>query len=1079
MDEQVKILIRHLDRLSSARARRLAAVWAAAFAGGLAALLLAYHLADLIFILHPFGRLFLRAVFLAAALAGIWGALFFVLWRRSPAATAAWLEGRRPEFRQELSTVIQCSGRQEYSGQLVSALAEKAVHKLEKSAPSPEPPRTRVRTWIISATLWAVVAVSGLVWPGPAITSLARLADPWREIGDWSKIKVMPGDSRIPAGEELQISIPARSDKAFVVFEGNVGRRSIHPFNQTTGGLKAKLPPAAGDFQYRVFLGRMQSRSFQVAVFHPVVLEDIGVRIAPPAYTGLKAMELPNQGSIEAVKGSRAWISARPSRPLGSAQAIFTGGRIEPGVIVQGSIVFSFYVRKDESYRLMAVSPSGNDTFLSAEYPITAVPDLPPQAELFGDESPNMLDEEMTAMVEGRASDDFGLSRLGIGYLLHGQETFREAASWRGTVTDTSMRFEWSLANLGLLPGDSLVYWLEATDNDAVSGPKTGRSRSRKLWMPSLAEMYQAMAGRDSAAQAELAGLQPEQTELREQIQRLSQAIKESRRIEWRQQAAMEKALADQEELLDRLERAADQALESMRPEGRRVEIDAETASKLRELHQLFDQVATDEMRRAMEKLSQALEKMDRQQVAQALENMNLTAEQLKKRLDQAIAALKELQQQRQLDRIRQDLDRLLKEQSDIRDRAGKTGDPQEADRLARRQKQAADDLEALALKVSQLGEQMASQPEAGEKLRQSSQQLQRKGTPAKMRQAGQRLAQGDPPGARNLQQQALQEMTELSQGLQSARSSMAQAGSRARSQALRQKAREVLTLSQQQEDLNRSMRGGGNPQDLAERQQSLARAGAKLQSQAGGQQGIMMPPQAAGSLSRALQAMSRCSRDLMGGRQGQSPQSGQEAVAALNQAAAALMEASSRSSGSSGGGDIMQELEGLSGQQSEINQQTLGLMPSPGGQSEALSQEVRSQMARLAAEQEAVRQGLEEFNRKYADRADRTGRLDDLASEMQKAAEDLRRQQVDDRTRERQQRILNRLLQAQRSLRDQDFSQQRKAEPGRDQGRTAAGQVMKPGQIPPPPSDREWRKEPCPIEYQEIIERYFRSLGW
>ncbi len=483
-------------------------------------------------------------------------------------------------------------------------------------------------------------------------------------------------------------------------------------------------------------------------------------------------------------------------------------------------------------------------------------------------------------------------------------------------------------------------------------------------------------------------------------------------------------------------------------------------------------------MRQAMERLSKALEKMDRQELARALENMELTSEDLKKRLDQAIAALKEMQQQQQLDRLRDGLDRLMGEQKEIREMTGALRNGEETDRLERRQQQAADDLEALAREARQLGENVGAQGEAGEKLKGAGESLMKQGTPQKMRQAGQRISQGARPAAMDLQRQALEEMAELAQGLESASSSMASARSRAMSQALRQKAREALSLSQQQEDLNRMLGQGGDPNDMAERQQSLSRAGARLQERSGGAQGLMIPPQAAGSLAKAARAMESCGQDIMGGRRGQSIAQGQEAVAALNQAAASLLEAASRSAGSQGGGDMMQELEGLSGQQSQINQQTLGLMPSTGGQEE-LSREARGQMARLAAEQQAVRQGLEEFDRKYADRRDRSDRLDDLIGEMEKAAEDLRRQRVDDRTRERQERILNRLLQAQRSLRDQDFSRQRKAETGKEPGGTEALRRNRPEGMPTPPADRDWRNEPYPAEYREIIERYFRSLGW
>lgn len=1077
MEGRTARLIAELKRLSRARSRAAASAWTAALIGGLAAVLMAYHLADLALVLHPHMRLGLRAALLSASLAGAAGAAFLMAYRRTPLATAAWLEARKKNLRQDISTVVQCAGRSGYSADLVGALAAGALERLEADPPGAG--RTAVRAWRAAAVSVAMMAAVVLARPGEAGISLSRLARPWGVIGDWSRIDVVPGDSRVPSGEEMPVEVRGAGGLACVLMAPSGGAAIAKRMEPGEDGLRVRLPRAEGDFVYRVFLGRMQSRAFRVAVNRPLALEGISVRIEPPVYTGLAPAEMPNQGSVEAVRGSVVRVKATATKPLGTVRAVFADGRSAEAVVSGADASLSFRVLADDRYRLMALSPDGADTFVSAEYPVAAVPDQPPRAELYGEDVPESLGDDMTVTVEGGAGDDFGLSRIGIGYLIQGHEGYGEAMVLGRAVTDTSVELEWSLANMGLLPGDSVVYWLDVLDNDAFSGPKRGRSRPRILRVPSLAEMYQAMAERDSAVAAELAGIRPEQTELREQMARLSQAIKESRRIEWPQQAAIEKALADQQELLSRLERAADQALESMRPDGRRVEIDAETASKLRELHQLFDQVATDEMRQAVERLSRALEKMDRQEVAKALERMNLTGEELRRRLDEAIAALRELQQEKQLERIKEGLDRLAQEQREIRQRTGEARDSDQAEQLSERQKQAAGDLEALAAEARQLGAQMEAQPEAGEKLKQSNDRLQKRGTPSKMRQAGQRISQGDRRGAMDLQQQALEELAEMSQGIEAARSSMSQARGRARAEAMRRKAREALALSQQQEDLNRMMREGGSTNDLAERQQSLSRAGARLLGQGGDQRAEILPPRAAGEMARALRAMDRAGQEMMGGRVGQSQNQGQEAVAALNQAAAAMLESSSGSPGSQGGGEMMSELEGLSGRQSEVNQQTMGLMPGEGARQEPLPQEVRSRMARLAAEQEAVRQGLEDFNLKYADRRDRTDRLEDLVSEMQKAAEDLRQHRADERTRERQERILNRLLQAQRSLRDQDFSQQRKAEPGKAQGAKDGVRAAKPGQAPIPPPDRDWRNEPYPMEYREIIEKYFRSLGW
>jgi hypothetical protein len=1055
-----------------------------AAAAGCLAGLLAIHLADLIFILAPGSRLVLRWLLMMAGVGSLlWMARMF-LRRPSLARTAGEIEKRHPGARQDLSTIMQRSENERlYSAELVEGLAEQRTEWLKKLQPSEPKVGRKVPRWLLAglATAWLLLAI---ISPSSVRLTFARLAQPCVEHGDWRGTTVLPGDSRVPLGERLVVEVRGRtSGRARLTVEGMPGSKFTSMLAYGDGALSCSLPETRGNFRYRVLLGRMQSRTYAVTAFQPLALNNIRLRLEHPAYTGIEPSEQWNDGNVSALTGTKVRISAEPTQPVSDLVVHFASGHEVKGSASGGTVLASFAVSKSDRYRLVACGAAG-DTFVSPEYGIEAFDDRPPVAELMDGDGRPLLGSDMAVPISGRGSDDYGLTQLRLAYQHQGRTLRLSLAEIKGTVLDTTAEAEWSLANQGLLPGDSLVYWLEAVDNDRVSGPKVGRSRARKLWVPTVDQLYRAAADDDSARIAEMSRLQPEQAELKNQLERLAQSLKENRKIDWQQKAAIEEAVQKQQKILAQMEQTADQVLQSLREDGQQLRIDQETASKLRELKELFDQVSTPEMRQAMERLSRALETMDRQEVTKALEQMNLTSEELKQRLDQAITALKELQQLQQLERMEGDLRDLIREQRDIK--AATATERRESGRadLAERQKQAAQDLASLAQQLKQFAQRMEEgQPQTAQGLRESAAKMDRSGTPNKMHQAGQRIEDRNAQGAQELQQQAIAEMGQLAADLGMARGSMRQARNRAAAQAIRRKAKEIIGLSQQQEDLNRQInQGAGQQNELANRQQMLSRAAAKLRNDLSGmqQKGIMIPPQAAGGLSQAVRAMGQTGDNLMNSQPGQAQQSGRQALAMLNQSAASLLEAAGRSGGQ-GGGDMMQELEGLSGQQAEVNQQSLGMMPSLGPEPERLSAEARGQMARLAAEQEAVRQGLSEFNRRYGDRQDRSGRLDDLADEMERVIEDIRQQRMDDRTIERQDRILNRLLDAQRSLRDQDYSKERQSEPGREAARTlrpgrTAGE---PGSLPPPPADRSWRKEPSPIEYRDIIEEYFRSLGW
>jgi hypothetical protein len=186
--------------------------------------------------------------------------------------------------------------------------------------------------------------------------------------------------------------------------------------------------------------------------------------------------------------------------------------------------------------------------------------------------------------------------------------------------------------------------------------------------------------------------------------------------------------------------------------------------------------------------------------------------------------------------------------------------------------------------------------------------------------------------------------------------------------------------------------------------------------------------------------------------------------------------EAVQKSCSGSGMSEMMQKLGQMSRKQGILNQQTQSLMPLPGMK---LSMSQRNALRNLAAQQDALRRQLDELGQDLGQRGDLLGRLDDLAREMKEVTDDMNQARVNRRTLERQERILSRLLDAQKSVNRREFSRKRKADTGLD--------VIRKG---PDGSENEssyenWlsgaaRKaleESYPRKYDRLIKAYFKSL--
>ncbi|MFQ6673317.1 MAG: hypothetical protein ACE5GH_00870, partial [Fidelibacterota bacterium] len=202
------------------------------------------------------------------------------------------------------------------------------------------------------------------------------------------------------------------------------------------------------------------------------------------------------------------------------------------------------------------------------------------------------------------------------------------------------------------------------------------------------------------------------------------------------------------------------------------------------------------------------------------------------------------------------------------------------------------------------------------------------------------------------------------------------------------------------------------------------------------------------------------------------------EAVAALNEGALATLAAMNdmeQSGMASGMEQFLERMQRMVAMQQGINDQTLQIAL---GQMEAMAQE--GLMRRLAYEQEQLRRSVEQLINEMRGTRQGGESLKAIEKEMEKVVSDFRRGTVDRRTVERQQRILSRMLDSQRSLRQRDFSEKRRS--------TVAQQISRKGPSGLPSDLGQRRnlamealnqalKAGYSRDYQDMVRRYFNLL--
>jgi len=110
--------------------------------------------------------------------------------------------------------------------------------------------------------------------------------------------------------------------------------------------------------------------------------------------------------------------------------------------------------------------------------------------------------------------------------------------------------YVWNLSRLSLGVDDVVTYYFEIFDNDNVSGPKSAKSSEFKIRVLSLDEILSKAENTQQNAQEELIKTLKEAEELKENLEKINQDMKQDKKeLTWQEKEKVENALNKFEEL--------------------------------------------------------------------------------------------------------------------------------------------------------------------------------------------------------------------------------------------------------------------------------------------------------------------------------------------------------------------------------------------------------------------------------------------------------------------------------------------------------------------------------------------------
>lgn len=493
---------------------------------GLAALTAGDYLFELPWLLRAVG---LGAVVCTASLVAGSTILIPIRWWSRP-RTAVEIEQRFPELGQRIRTVVQFAGREE-----AAVVAEGAAPGLVAALDEETDRKTRpldlnvVVPWRRLAVAAILSGIAVVLLPGGALLNWEwRLATRRALLGDqpYTSLAVRPGDALIDQGENLTLllELKGRLNRRVVVCsrpingDGSWTEKELPAEKaQHAGGRAARyetiLEQVEKPTEYRVVAGPAESDTYRIGVRYPLTIAKFEAVLTPPAYTGIDRSTVEG-GDLDVIQGTEVELRIELDRPCTEAFLVLADDpyRSEaekpqpqptrvPLTIDGTSLAAKLQATQDKFYSIVARASEG-PPLAENRYHVRVREDQPPHVRFEQPDEALEVHPIAEVLMRMRATDDFGLSKMGIVFQVNNEEEqtllvedlIQTAVPdgephKRTLLTRAACEQMLLLENCELTPTDAVTYYAFAEDN-FPGQPKRTESELRFIDIRSFKRIY-------------------------------------------------------------------------------------------------------------------------------------------------------------------------------------------------------------------------------------------------------------------------------------------------------------------------------------------------------------------------------------------------------------------------------------------------------------------------------------------------------------------------------------------------------------------------------------------------------------
>jgi len=884
---------------------------------------------------------------------------------------------------------------------------------------------------------------------------------PFRFLLETEKLVTFPNEDF-----ELRVMLEGEAipDAAYLVF----GQQRVKMEPLKTGSFSYTFEKPQQDLSFQVEAAGFYSQPYTLRIVNRPELLALNVQLNFPRYIGRPPQGLRNVGNLEVPEGTRITWTIQTANTRGASIFFFSESGPNPMQQPDNQLFqYNKGVFNPDGYSI-ALENENSKNKDQISYEIAVVKDQYPSLVV-----DNIRDSILfkSILLAGSISDDYGLTRLTLQYSLSGKNRNERVGSIPLEVSGQLKQnffHHWNLDSFQLKAGDKLQYFVEVWDNDGIHGHKSTKSIAYQFELPSDEAFKSDIKRSQSSAENELERSLSKAKSLKESIEEAEQRLKGKQSLDWQDRKMLEDLILQKNNLdkmiqdLQKQNKMLEEKKEAYSEQNERIREKAEQIQKL--MNELLDE----ETKKLFEELEKMLrENQDPAQIQKMLEKMDRQEINLEKELERTLELFKSLQYDYKLDQAINDLKKQIEKQEDILEKTEELSgekpdnqekaDPKEGAEGDKESDQgdekAADEpktAEELAQEQEELTKESENFEESVEELNKLGEELDKpENTPSQeqmdevqemQKQSKESLQQNDPKKASAPQKKSVQQMKKMQEQLEGMQNSMEMEIDEQNLESLRQIIHGLIKLSYDQEALvkefNTIQQSDPSYVRLSQNQLKIKDDSKVLEDSllALAKKDPFMGSIVTREIGALNEHLDKASLNIKERKKSNASADMQLSMTSINNLALMLndhfemmMQMMQNAMPSMSKGKKQKGKKNLSEMQMKLNQQMEEIRKS-GKSGRQLSEE----MAKMAAEQERIRRALQEMQEQMKQEGGKP-LGNDLPGKMEQTELDLVNKQITEQTIRRQKEIMTRLLESEKSMREQELDQERKGETAKD----------------------------------------------